>query len=114
MVIILIMIYTKEMILEKFVQRNAKWVERALVVLYARQTSTEQNVEETIVHNNAGFQPADANFFSSCAKQVLAGRRLSDKQIYCLCKLNRKGVPRIAKYRGQLLDIIAEKQGVGA
>lgn len=111
--------YTKEMILEKL-RTDARWVERALVVLYERQTQWEQRVDQTVNRNDIGFQPADARYFSSFARQVIAkaqrgipeGERLTPKQLaYARRPWRRPAVPipAIAKYREQILEIIEAK-----
>src|SRR3990167_4709507 len=74
-------------------------VERALVVVYGRQTAAEQASDSTSELNGRGFSGVDAEFGSSLARQVLAGRRLSPRQL----KFGR----RIArKYARQLLQTV--------
>lgn len=105
---------------------DSKWVERALLRLYERQTTTEQNAEQTINHNLMGFQPCDARMFTSFAKWIKMGRKLSPKQLaYTGCiepgynsTLRRRmwrNEPAIAKYARQLLIVMEEdaKKGVG-
>lgn len=52
-------------------------VERAMVVLYERQTETEKSVSSTMVQNARGFSSSDASNGSYYARWVLSGRRLT-------------------------------------
>lgn len=92
--------------------RNDKAIARALVVLNERQTATEQAQGETRNLNGQGFTPADAHMGTSMAVQVEKGRTLSVKQLAYWRKPNVRGVPRIAKYAGQLLEIANAKAAV--
>lgn len=88
---------------------NDKAVARAVLVLNERQTQSEQASEHTINRNGVGFTPADARMGSSMAKFYARNGYLSPKQIAYWRKPNAKGVPRICKYAGQLLEIAQEK-----
>jgi hypothetical protein len=88
---------------------NDKAVARAIVVLNERQTATEQASENTINHNGVGFTPADARMGTSMANFFIRNGYLSPKQIAYWRKPNVKGVPRICKYAGQLLDVAINK-----
>jgi hypothetical protein len=88
---------------------NDKAVARAIVVLNERQTATEQASEFTINNNGVGFTPADARMGTSMAKFFLRNGYLSPKQIAYWRKPNVKGVPRVCKYAGQLLEIALTK-----
>lgn len=98
------MSYTAEAI-KTLLLSNNRAVERALVALYHRQTSSEQASEQTIDHNGRGFTAGDAEYMTAWAKQVLAGRQLGMGQV----KYLRTG-RRIMKYAGQLADIANSKQ----
>ena len=84
--------------------KSNKWVVRAILVIYANQTATEQATETTSEHNGVGFNGTDAKILSSFAQQIIefeAGRTrfmtpLSRNQMV----LARR---KIAKYSGQLL-----------
>jgi hypothetical protein len=101
-------------------ETNPKWVERALIRLFERQTSYERAAERTHNLNMRGFQPCDAFMFSRFAKYLTErpGRSLSPKQLaYCGVRDSRmpnlrlrmwRGAPAICKYAKQLLDIIEE------
>lgn len=107
------------MILDKLATDN-KWVERALLVLTERQVPIERQIKATVFHNEKGFQPADARYFTIFAERIRAkmaegvpeGECLSEGQIaYCRRPWHRgrRPIPTIGKYRGQLLKIIEAK-----
>jgi hypothetical protein len=56
---------------------NPKWVERAIVVLYERQTADEQRTSSTKVHNGRGFASCDARAGTYMAQWILSDNRLS-------------------------------------
>ena len=89
---------------------NDRAVERALVVLHDRQTESEKDSRQTTQNNGVGFSGLDAEFFSSLAERVKKGWALTPKQLACCRKLNKNGWCRLAKYHGQLRDVIANKQ----
>jgi hypothetical protein len=67
---------TKEQIRELLL-REDRAVERAMVVLFSRQTSGEQTVGITHERNARGFSSSDASSGTYMAKWVMSGRRLS-------------------------------------
>jgi hypothetical protein len=88
---------------------NRKAVEKALIVLFKRQTEDEQVSETTQVHNQMGFTAYDAELLSSFAKQVIRnkynrgmGCRLTERQF----EIARK---RVEKYAKQLCVVAEEK-----
>jgi len=83
--------------LKLLLDRNPRAVERAMVVLYHRQTSDEQVSSSTNHLNGRGFNGVDAAFGSSLARQVLDGRALSIKQLDHARKM-------VKKYVRQLLE----------
>ncbi len=93
----------------KLLQTNDKAIARALVVLNERQTADEQRSEDTKYHNGIGFTGADAKMGTSMAKFYEARGYLSPKQLAYWKKPNVKGVWRICKYAGQLLEIAEAK-----
>lgn len=85
-------------------------VERALLVLYARQTEDERAAGATTEHNGRGFGAVDAELLTSYAQQVETGRKqegqkLTDRQMVYA----RKGVK---KYVGQLVEVANQRLGV--
>lgn len=75
-----------------------KAVERAVVAIFNKQTIDEQSAETTMHKNGVGFNGTDAEILSSFARQIIAGRHLSEKQ-YALAH------KKIQKYAGQLTKI---------
>jgi hypothetical protein len=90
--------------------RNDQAVERAMLVLFDRQTADEQMTDATRKQNGRGFTAFNAEIFSSFAKQVHQGRTLSPKQLALARKPDKFGNPRIARYWSQLLEAIEDKQ----
>lgn len=106
--------WTKERLIE-LLEKNNLAVERALLVLFERQTADEQTSEHTRHKNGRGFTAFDAEIFSSFAKQVqrsrnAPGQRLSRNQLECCRKRDKNGNMRIACYWKQLLEEIENKQ----
>ena len=93
----------------QLLQTNDKAIARALVVLNERQTASEQAIEHTINDNGVGFTPADARMGSSMAKFYTHRGYLTPKQLAYWKKPNVRGVWRICKYAGQLLEIAQQK-----
>lgn len=98
----------KETIVELLLT-NDKAVARAVFVLNQRQTALEQSAGNTFKRNGEGFTPADARMGSSMAKFYARNGYLTPNQIAYWRKPNVRGVARICKYAGQLLEIAQEK-----
>lgn len=96
--------YTRESI-EKMLETNDKAIARALVALYKRQTSDEQNAEMTKYRNGRGFTAAHGEIGSSMAKFYLERGYLTPKQIAYWRKPTEKRSMRIGVYVGQLVEI---------
>ena len=91
---------------------NDVWVERALVMLYERQTKEEQVKDSTKHRNTIGFQRGDDETMSPLARKVQSGGKLSQMELAYVRRPWHRGrtpIPTIAKYRGQILDIIEAK-----
>lgn len=94
---------------------DARWRERALLAIYDRQLAYEKKVEQTVYHNDIGFQPADARAFSDIAvkmkqRNLAEGERLTDRETaYIMRPWGKKRIPTLAKYRGQILELIERK-----
>lgn len=103
----------KTQITESYVRQqlatNPKWVRRALIRLYERQTAAEQSTESTRNNNMRGFQPCDAKWFTRLAQFCIKypNKQLSPKQLKLAWRPWR-GEPAIAKYAGQLMQVISE------
>lgn len=81
---------------------NDRAVERALVVLFQRQTADEQAAHDTRHTNGVGFNATDAKFGSNLAQKVLKGWKLTPAQISSARRM-------IIKYGGQLVAAAEEK-----
>lgn len=84
-----------------------KWVQRAILAIYARQTESEKHSSDTEVWNNIGFSSCHANFMSSLAQRLNLKLNLSEKQMVIGRKI-------ISKYSRQLLDIMIQNNKVAA
>lgn len=82
--------------IQTLLQNSDKAVVRALEVLYAKQTATEQATDQTQEHNGVGFSGRDAELLSSFAKFYKRAGFLTEKQM---------GIARqrLMKYWRQLL-----------
>lgn len=93
--------WTKEEIREKL-QQSDKWLYGAIVAIYDKQTTEEQNIEATVKSNGVGFTGADARLMSYLAKWVKQHGRLNEKWK----EVARK---KMLKYSGQLAKIANKK-----
>lgn len=93
--------FTKEFIQEKL-STDARWIERALVVLHDRQTADEQSNRTTSKDNGVGFNGTDAAYLSYCAEWVKRGNHLSGNHV-------EKCGKRVKKYWRQILEEIELK-----
>lgn len=96
--------------IEHLLQTNDKAVERALIVLFDRQTTDEKRQHTTKHHNNRGFCSYDAEYLTKLAEQIRAGRHLSQNQLNLLRKRGKRGTSsRIGKYHRQLMEEIQSR-----
>jgi hypothetical protein len=81
-----------------------RWLYRAILAVYARQTAPEQASRHTVERNGVGFSGVDAKLLSQFAE---------DLKKYGTLLQWKKNVARrkIIKYTKQLLDIAREKKG---
>lgn len=91
--------YTKEQI-QLNLSTNPKWIERALVVLYQKQTIEEQRVGVTTNLNGVGFNSSDSRYLTYCAKWVLQGQNLNQKHL-------EKCGGKLKKYWKQISEMIS-------
>jgi hypothetical protein len=88
---------TREDVVEALDQ-HPRGVERALYVLYQRQTASERAAHVTREDNGVGFNAWDAAFLTDVAERMIEYRRLTPGQ--------RRAVRRaLGKYVGQLVRI---------
>jgi hypothetical protein len=83
-------------------QESDAWLKRGILAIYKRQTADEQATDDVKHDNGMGFTGVNAPFLSSIAKQILAGRELSQKQVAA----SRRSM---LKYSGQLMKIAEGK-----
>jgi len=74
---------------------NYGWAVRGMLKIFEFQTRDEQDSERTHELNGIGFTGVDGEIMSSFSKQVLKGRKLSEKQQKILFK-------KMPKYAVQL------------
>lgn len=102
---------TQDQIL-KLLETNDKAVARALVVLYERQTASEQATDSTNCWNGQGFSHAHAFIGTRMAKFYLNRGFLTPKQIAYWRKTTPKGRMRIGMYWKQLQQAAEQKANV--
>jgi len=90
---------------------NDRAVERALTVLYAKQTASERDAKATRENNSVGFSAIDAEIFSSFAQWVERGRSLTAGQLSVCRKVRKNGFCKLNKYWKQLVAAAEEKSG---
>jgi hypothetical protein len=84
--------------IEKLLQTSDNMVMRSVVQIFNKQTEYEKTEDRTKERNGVGFNGFDAEFGTSIAKKVIAGRELTPKQIHFSRKM-------IMKYTKQLTKI---------
>jgi hypothetical protein len=75
--------------------RNPKAVDRAIVVLFERQTPSEQDAAQTSESNGRGFNAFDAERGTYWAKWILSGRSLSGSHLDKARKMSLKYVKQL-------------------
>lgn len=96
--------YTKENIQEKMTT-DIRWTERAVLVLFDRQTEDEQKIEDTVHNNGVGFNGVDGKYLTWVGNYLMRGNHLSGHHVEKV----RKKLP---KYWKQIKNIIEEKESV--
>jgi hypothetical protein len=101
------MIYTKDLIKDK-IATDDRWLYRGILAIWRNQTKSEKLAVNTHLNNGIGFSGPDGVFLTSLGN-ILRGQekrglplKLSEKQTYVARK-------RMAKYAGQLYNIIVDK-----
>lgn len=79
-------------------EKNMHRIGRALVILFDRQTNTEQTRNVTDTDNMRGFTSADAFSGSVTAKYYKKHGKLLEWQVEKWTRVNKTGVSRLAKY----------------
>ena len=97
-------------IIREKLEASDKWLFRAVVAIYERQTAEEQAAEETRENNGIGFSGCDAQILSSYATQILAWNRGESTYRTPLSKLQTAlARKKMKKYAGQLSRIAAAR-----
>lgn len=98
--------------IQELLAKNDRAVQRALVVLYRRQTPTEREEKATRERNGQGFSQMDALFLSKLALQTLNKVPLTVRQLEVLRKpwSTHYESSLIGKYHRQLLEAVLEKK----
>jgi hypothetical protein len=86
-----------------------EFVSWCLLVLNDEQTGAERGLRKTIEGNSVGFSKANASYFGRLADKLLAGKPLSQGEFEYCREVLKSGVPRLAKYRGQLLRALNDR-----
>lgn len=92
---------TKEFIAFK-IASDQRWLERAILAIYKRQTHDEQRDEQSKYHNFRGFNGPNAKRMTYYACWLKSGRSLSGRHL-------EDARHRVQKYCGQLLRIANEE-----
>jgi hypothetical protein len=96
--------YTKEYIQAKL-SNDVRWIERAVLVLFERQTDDEQTNQVTRWENGRGFNSSDSRYLTYVSNYLLGGRHLSGRHL-------EKVAAKMPKYWRQILEEIQMKQEV--
>jgi len=91
--------------INELVMTKVTGTNRAILALYARQTSYEQDCQATREANGKGFNMMDAKFGTSLAESLNKGYTLSPKQLEAARKMLRKYVSQITNIANYELDI---------
>jgi ribosomal protein L16/L10AE len=83
--------------IKELIQTRDVMVTRCVVQLYKQQTRDEQDSGITKYHNNRGFTGAEAEFGTSLAVQINAGKSLSPKQIAAARKVCLRHIVQLTK-----------------
>lgn len=107
-------IVTRQYIAEQLANPNlefvSRFVGRALVVLFERQTEDEKASNDTKHHNMVGFTGGDARQGTLAAKYFLKHGKLEDWMIAQWTRVGKRGLPRLAKYWRQLDEAAQRKR----
>jgi len=99
----------ENMILTANTERQAQIIGRACLALFNRQTESEQQINEAVINNLAGFCKQDAREGSITAKSFIKNKTLAEWQVEKWTKRDVRGTMRIAKYWRQLAAVSASR-----
>ena len=99
------------MLSDTSIQKNRIFTERALLKLYARQTSDEQQLGLTSHQNGIGFNGPDAQYLTWAAEWVLGSRKPEGYRLNVMAgpkgtadRHYAKVAKKLMKYTRQLLE----------
>lgn len=93
---------TRILYIKERLQKDDRWLYRALVCLYERQTEEEKYNKQTSRKNGMGFNAFDAELLTRYAQMIIKGEGLGESQ-------KREARRMIGKYAGQLYEISKER-----
>jgi len=94
--------------IKRNLQKDDLWVIRGVLAIYNRQTSEEQQIQDTKEHNGVGFNGVDGHIMSSFAEQIRQWESNPSPQKYrtpLSVKQLQIARKKIIKYSGQLTKI---------
>jgi len=86
----------------KLLETNQAWVQRAVVVVFERQTQEEKAQEVSCRENGIGFNKPDARQGSKMARWILSGKNLTGWHL-------KKAFEMMPKYWKQIATEINQK-----
>ncbi len=92
---------------------DSRWMLKALLTIYERQTADEQVTKSTRVHNGVGFTGVDGEILSSFAErlQQRGGMRVIGADVNTIFSEKQQILlkRKMPKYARQLVDLAAKK-----
>jgi hypothetical protein len=99
------MTYSKKKLIQGLryqISHSTEKARRALLLIYSKQTASEQNSSKTLEHNCEGFTTLDAEILTNIAKFLQTYKFLTPRQDQVIKRL-------IPKYAGQILSSSIER-----
>jgi len=104
-------IVTKDYLRDRLTKPDCiKVLGRALVRIYERQTSDEQQSESTELKNSQGFTAFDARLGTLAARQFLETGSIGIKLTAYWLAQDKNGYPKICRYVRQLNEVAVERR----
>jgi hypothetical protein len=89
----------------KLLLTDDEFVLFALQLVYDEQTEYEQETRATVASNRRGFNVVDARKFTKIAEDAMERGYLEPDELSKCRKLNKRGLPVLAKYAGQIRSV---------
>lgn len=93
------------------IRTEDKWLFRAILAIYEKQTYSEQNGHRPEEKNGEGYNKFDIDLMSSFAEQLLKQEKKGEK-LFLTVTQKKVARNRIMKYASQLLKIAEKKKGI--